>query len=84
MQHIHEYEIVNEKSGREFVRFVTPSGITGVVASCIPLAALDVLVRKLERRIARRAGAQNTSAKGLPVATPARPETAAGVKAARR
>lgn len=84
MQHLHEYEIVSDKSGREFVRFVTPSGVTGFVASCIPLAALDALVRKLERKIARRACALNPSVEGFPALAPARPETAAGVKATRR
>lgn len=81
MKHIHENEIVSDKSVREFVRFVTPSGVTGIVASCIPLAALDMLVRKLERKIARRARALHPSVERLPASAPSRPETAAGVKA---
>lgn len=83
MKHLHEYEIVSDKSSREFVSFVTPSGVTGIVATCIPLAALDVLVWKLERKIARRARDRNPSVEGLPAATPARPDTAE-VKAKRK
>lgn len=47
-------EVIRDASGREVVRFTTPSGVQAIVATCIPPAALAKMARKLERKIARR------------------------------
>ncbi len=42
------------RSGKkEVAKFVTPSGVTGFVATCIPESALDKLIKKLERKLSR-------------------------------
>jgi hypothetical protein len=48
-------EIVKDSSGREVVRFTTPSGVRAVVDTSISMAALEKLTRNLERKL-RRAG----------------------------
>ncbi len=47
-------EVIRDARGREVVRFTTESGVRAIVATCIPPAALLKMVRKLERKIARR------------------------------
>lgn len=47
-------EVIWDASGREVVRFTTPSGVQAIVATCIPPAALAKMTRKLEQKIARR------------------------------
>lgn len=47
-------EVIRDARGREVVRFTTESGVRAVVATCIPMAALAKMARKLERKIARR------------------------------
>lgn len=51
-----QMEVLRDDSGREAVRFVTPSGVTAVVATCVSDAALDKFIRKLERKLKARAG----------------------------
>lgn len=54
---MNEVELLYDDSGREAVRFVTPSGVTAVVATCVSDSALEKLIRKLERKLdARRTG----------------------------
>lgn len=56
-------EVIRDARGREVVRFTTASGVRAVVATCIPMAALAKMARKLERKIAKR---KATRAKGSP------------------
>ena len=49
-------EIIRDERGRECVRFVTPSGVTAIVDSTISVGALDKLIGKLERKLARTQG----------------------------
>lgn len=49
-------EIIRDNRGRECVRFVTRSGVTAIVDASISIGALDKLIRKLERKLARTHG----------------------------
>ena len=49
-------EIIRDERGRECLRFVTRSGVTAIVATSISMGALDKLIRKLERKLARTQG----------------------------
>jgi hypothetical protein len=54
---MNEVELLYDDSGRAAVRFVTSSGVTAVVATCVSDSALEKLIRKLERKLdARRTG----------------------------
>lgn len=56
------------RQGDQEVRvFVTPEGVTGIVATAVPMSALDGLAAKLEARIeARRKNANGTGAMPMP------------------
>jgi hypothetical protein len=46
-------ELIQDERGREVVCFTTPSGVRAVVYTSITMAALDKMVRKLERKLMR-------------------------------
>lgn len=48
-------EIVKDEKGREVVQFTTASGVRAIVCTSIPMAALEKMMRKLERKL-KRAG----------------------------
>lgn len=52
-----EGDVIRDARGREVVCFTTASGVRAIVATCIPASALLKLMRKLERKIARRQAA---------------------------
>jgi len=54
-------EVIRDDRGREVVCFTTPSGVRAIVATDIPDAALDKLIAKLKRKIARRRQATRRS-----------------------
>ena len=43
-----------DQKGREVYRVETPSGVIGLIAADVPIAALDKLIAKLTRKLARR------------------------------
>lgn len=49
-------EIVRN-GAREVAKVVTPSGVTGYIATCIPREALVAFADKLERKVAARRAA---------------------------
>mgnify|MGYP000898462352 CR=1 FL=1 len=50
-------EAIRDVRGRELVCFTTATGVRAIVAPWIPASALLGLIRKLERKIARREAA---------------------------
>lgn len=56
-------EVLRDTRGREVVRFTTPCGVRGTVATCIPPEVLAKMARKLERKIASRKTRLATAAK---------------------
>lgn len=49
-----------KQDGREVVKFETPSGVTGVVATSIPTSALEALAKKLSQRLSAANGPEAT------------------------
>jgi hypothetical protein len=47
-----QVEVLRDSRGREVMRFTTPCGVQGIVATCIPPQVLAKMARKLERKIA--------------------------------
>jgi hypothetical protein len=45
------FAILRDAEGREAVRFVGPSGVVPVVATEIPMGAVNLLVRNLKRKL---------------------------------
>ena len=39
---------------KEVVKFKTPAGVTGYIATCIPLSAIEAFAARLEKKIQRR------------------------------
>lgn len=60
-------EGIRDASGREVVRFTTPSGVQTIVATCIPQEALVKMVRKLERQISRCQTRMAAAAEKVPI-----------------
>lgn len=56
-------EILRDQAGREVVKFTTPSGVVGIVATCIPDSALRAFARALQRKIRRRERARQSASK---------------------
>jgi hypothetical protein len=54
-------EILRDQAGREVVKFTTPSGVVGIVATCIPDSALRAFARALQRKIRRRERARRSA-----------------------
>lgn len=65
-------KVVRDTLGREVLQFTTPSGVQGIVATCIPPEALVKLARKLEGKLATR--------QARPASAPADHDTAASSK----
>ena len=62
-------QIIRGENGHDVYHFVTPSGVVGIVATCVPDEALTLLMRKLrdgERRRAREALAEAADAPATP------------------
>lgn len=45
-------QVLRDDTGREVLKFVTPSGVTGIVATSVPPQALDALMEELARKLA--------------------------------
>jgi hypothetical protein len=44
-------QIIRGENGHDVYHFVTPSGVVGIVATCVPDEALTLLMRKLKRKL---------------------------------
>ena len=63
-------EVIKGSKGREAVRFTTPSGVQGIVATSIPPTVIEQWIKKLRRKIARRQ--RRLAAGGAPGRGPAK------------